>query len=268
MSVIGNPVPARPVSSSLKETPLAVSSALPESHAFGIGFSAISAPEFFRQLGNRIRARDPQYVVTPNLDFARIASHTPAFHRALKNASLRLCDGAILYHLLKLKGRPVPEKLSGSDLTPQILQYAVDQGFTVYLFGSDEQTLKKVQQRYGDAIVGWDAPPYRKDLSENDKLNQPYIDRIRALQPDIVLVALGAPKQELWAQNYHRACAAPMTLCIGASLDFISNKARRSPKIFSALCMEWVWRLAMEPGRLWRRYLSDAVFLITHFSKC
>lgn len=242
--------------------------ALPESHAFGIGFSAINSEEFFNQIEKRVHDRNPQYIVTPNLDFARLSSRHPSFRRALKNASMRLCDGAILYHLLKLKGRPVPEKLSGSDLTPEILQFAVDHQFKVYLFGSDEETLQRVQQRYGSAIVGWDSPPFRSDLAENDELNSVYIDRIRQLKPDLILVALGAPKQELWAQRYHRACGAPLTLCIGASLDFIGDRARRSPKIVSTLCLEWAWRLAMEPGRLWRRYLSDAVFLLTHFSKC
>ncbi|MEZ5327652.1 MAG: WecB/TagA/CpsF family glycosyltransferase [Verrucomicrobiales bacterium] len=240
---------------------------LPESNAFGIGFSAISREEFFDELAERIHAKDPQYVVTPNLDFARLATRDRSFCRAIKGASMRLCDGAILFHLLRLKRRPVPEKLSGSDLTPLILDWAVANQISIYLFGSDEATLQKVQERYGAAIVGWDAPPYRKNLWEDDELNAPYVSRIRSLNPDIVMVALGAPKQEFWAEKYHKAAGAPVTLCIGASLDFIGDRARRSPKILSTLCMEWVWRLAMEPRRLWRRYLSDALFLLTHFSK-
>ena len=245
----------------------ALTNALPEYHAFGIGFSAISRETFFYELAQRIHSRNPQYVVTPNLDFARLATDEPSFNRAIKGASMRLCDGAILFHLLRLKRRPVPEKLSGSDLTPVILDWAVENKISIYLFGSDEATLQKVKDSYGAAIVGWDAPPFRKNLWEDDELNAPYVSRIRALNPDIVMVALGAPKQELWTEKYHKAAGAPVTLCIGASLDFIGDRARRSPKILSTLCLEWVWRLAMEPRRLWHRYLSDDLFLITHFSK-
>ena len=244
------------------------SNSLPESMAFRIGFTSITKPEFFDQLAQRVRARAPQYVVTPNLDFARLASLDPVFSQALEGASMRLCDGAVLYHLLKLKGRPVPEKLSGSDLTPVILQFAEKQRFSVYLFGGDAETLQKVQDRFPSAVIGWDAPPYRKNLWEDDTLNAPYVDRIRKLNPDIVMLALGAPKQEFWAQKYHHATGAPVTLCIGASLDFIGHRARRSPRILSCLCLEWIWRLAMEPRRLWRRYLNDIVFLLSNFSKC
>ena len=229
---------------------------------FDVYFSPLDEPEFFKEVDRLITRGAPEYVVTPNLDFARLSAKHPEFRAALNGAKLSLCDGQVLYKLLKIKRDSVPAKLSGSDLTPRLLDHAVANDYRVYLFGSDEKTLRMVEERYPSAVVGWDAPPFRPKLWEEDELNATYIERIRELKPDMVFVALGAMKQEFWAQRYCREYDAPLSFCIGASLDFISSKVKRAPQLVSKVGMEWAWRLAMEPGRLWKRYGSDAVFLL------
>ncbi len=234
---------------------------------FDLRFSKLTRDGFFEEVARRIGGGEPSYVVTPNLDFARLAANVPEFREALGGASISLCDGAILYALLKLKRDPVPEKLSGSDLTPALLEFAEAKGYRVYLFGSDDDTLREVEQRFPKAVVGWESPPIRPRLWEDEDLNAEYVERIRESKADMVFVALGAMKQEYWAQKYHRACGAPLTFCIGASLDFISERVKRAPKLLSNMGLEWAWRLAQEPGRLWKRYFGDAVFLLKNFPR-
>ncbi len=234
---------------------------------FDLTFSPLTRDAFFAEIDRRISAQEPGYVVTPNLDFARIAARAPEFRAALDDAAISVCDGAILYFLLKLKGDPVPEKLSGSDLTPALLEFAEAKGYRVFLFGSDEATLRDVEQRFPKAVAGWESPPIRPRIWEEDELNRDYVEKIRASGADMVFVALGALKQEFWARKFHRDYNVPLTFCIGASLDFISERVKRAPRVFSAIGLEWAWRLAMEPRRLWKRYFGDAVFLITNFRR-
>ena len=234
---------------------------------FDLEFSNLTREGFFEEVQQRIVAGDPQYVVTPNLDFARLAATVPQFRKALDGASMSLCDGAILYALLKLKRDPVPEKLSGSDLTPALLEFAEKKGHKVYLFGSDEDTLKLCEKRFPNAVVGWESPPFHPRLWEEEERNAETVKRIQESGADMVFVALGAQKQEYWAQRFHKEHGAALTFCIGASLDFISERVKRAPKIFSSIGLEWAWRLAQEPGRLWKRYFGDAVFLLRNLPR-
>jgi len=134
-----------------------------------------------------------------------------------------------------------------------------------YLFGggrgSARHAASRLRAAYPDLkIVGTASP--RVDMSEPAAERRAVLDAISAVAPDLVLVGLGAPKQELWIHESAAALAPAVLLGVGASIDFLAGNARRAPGWMSAAGLEWLYRLAREPGRLWRRYLvRDPRFL-------
>jgi hypothetical protein len=110
-------------------------------------------------------------------------------------------------------------------------------------------------------IAGWASPPLAPmDAWDNDR----YVESIRAAKPDLLLVALGCPKQEYWIEQHQHQCGVPLAMGIGASLDFIAGKQRRAPLWMQRVGLEWFWRFAGAPRRLGGRYAADFRFLFGH----
>ncbi len=111
----------------------------------------------------------------------------------------------------------------------------------------------------GIEVVGCYSPPlgFEKDPAENDAI----LERIAAAECDVLIVGLGAPKQELWVNAHHERIAAPVALCVGATIDFLAGEKARAPVWMRRVGLEWLHRLASEPRRLARRYLRDAIQL-------
>jgi N-acetylglucosaminyldiphosphoundecaprenol N-acetyl-beta-D-mannosaminyltransferase len=152
----------------------------------------------------------------------------------------------------------VPEKVSGSDLVPLLVRLAAARGFRVYLLGGAagvaQQAASRLRAAHPDLLVVGAASP-RVDIEEPAARRRALVETIRAAGADLVLVGLGAPKQELWIHDTAPSLRPAVLLGVGASLDFIAGTARRAPKWMSAAGLEWAYRLAHEPRRLWRRYL-------------
>jgi N-acetylglucosaminyldiphosphoundecaprenol N-acetyl-beta-D-mannosaminyltransferase len=212
-----------------------------------------------------IEERRGGMVFTPNVDHIVMANDDARFRRAYAAVDLSLADGMPVVWACRLLGRPVPAKVSGSDLVPSLMNVAEARGFRVYLLGGAggvarraARNLQRMHPRL--AIVGAASP--RIDLCEPRDCRQDIVDGIRKAAPDLVLVALGAPKQELWMHEALDVLRPAVLFGIGASIDFLAGTARRAPAWMSAAGLEWLYRLAREPRRLWRRYLvRDRRFL-------
>ena len=197
-------------------------------------------------------------VFTPNVDHVVKAETIPAFRAAYEAASLSLVDGTPLLWASWLLGDPLPGKASGSDLTMPLMRRAAQRGWRVYLFGARrsvaEEAGARLHSHLGVDIVGIDSPLI--DLRPSAEAEQA-VKRICAAHPDIILVALGTPKQEIWMHQVAWVIRPAVALGIGAGLDFISGSVPRAPEWVSRAGLEWLFRLSREPGRLWRRYLVD-----------
>jgi N-acetylglucosaminyldiphosphoundecaprenol N-acetyl-beta-D-mannosaminyltransferase len=150
--------------------------------------------------------------------------------------------------------------VSGSDLVEPLAERAAARGWRVYLLGGGTgvaaDAAARLQARFPRVnVVGVDAPRIGADGSDGDA--GAALARLRAANPDLVMVALGAPKQELWIHRHREALAPAVAVGVGGSLDFIAGRVRRAPRWASRAGLEWAWRLAREPRRLWRRYLVD-----------
>ena len=202
-----------------------------------------------------IRARGGGAVFTPNVDHVVLAGEHETFRRSYARASLCVADGMPLVWAARLLGNPVPEKVSGSDIVPSLMERAALRGYRVYLLGgapgSAEEAARVLRQR-GVTIAGVDAPGLRDPLDTVER--RPIVERIRQAAPDLVLVAFGAPKQELFIDAV-RSELGTVFIGVGGTLEFIAGKVPRAPRWMSRHGLEWLYRLAREPRRLWRRYL-------------
>jgi N-acetylglucosaminyldiphosphoundecaprenol N-acetyl-beta-D-mannosaminyltransferase len=201
-------------------------------------------------------------VVTPNVDHVVLAERHQAFCEAYAAADLSLADGKPIVWASRLLGKPVPEKVSGSDLVLPLLHRAATRGWRVYLLGGApgvaEAAAELLTRERGVAIAGTAAPRLAAvGAAQVDPAAEDAADAVRTARADLVLVAFGAPKQEVWMHNHRRALAPAVLVGVGASLDFIVGRVRRAPRWMSDSGLEWLWRLAQEPRRLWRRYLLE-----------
>jgi N-acetylglucosaminyldiphosphoundecaprenol N-acetyl-beta-D-mannosaminyltransferase len=195
-------------------------------------------------------------VFTPNVDHVVLAEEDPQFRTAYSAASLNLADGMPLIWASRLLGCPLPEKVSGSDLILPLMERAAAKGWRVYLLGAGPgvaEEAARVFRGMGVEIAGVDAPMLRDPQSAAERA--PICEKIREAAPDILLVAFGAPKQELFIHAAGHELGPAVALGVGGSLDFIAGAVKRAPRWMSRVGLEWFYRLLREPRRLWRRYL-------------
>lgn len=196
-------------------------------------------------------------VFTPNVDHVVMAEHDERFRTAYGAAALSLVDGTPVLWAARLLRTPLPEKISGSDLVIPLLRRAAERGHRVYFLGGAEGVADLAKRKLeaelpGIRIVGTDASRIDVNASaENDEV----AERIRLAQPDLILVALGAPKQEIWSYTRAERLKPAVLVGVGASLDFVAGIQKRAPRWMSKAGLEWLYRLAQEPRRLAARYL-------------
>lgn len=198
-------------------------------------------------------------VFTPNVDHIVLAEGNERFRAAYEAASLSLVDGKPVLWASKLLGQPLPEKISGSDLVWPLMERCNSCDMSVYLLGgapgSVELAAAAIREKFPSIrIVGTDAP--RIDINAPAGVQRSIIERIVSVRPDIVLVGLGAPKQEIWIHEHLSELRPAVLLGIGASIDFMAGRIQRAPEWVSRIGAEWLYRLAREPRRLAGRYLK------------
>lgn len=205
-----------------------------------------------------------RYIVTPNVDHAVMFQEHAGLRQAYADASLVLADGFPVLIAARLLRRNIPERVPGSDLVPTLFDSVASLPQTklrVYLLGAGpgvaEQAAKNIERRWPNVeVVGTYSPPLGFD--KDDMENEAILDRIAIARPDILVVGLGAPKQELWVHRYRTRITAPVALCVGATIDFLAGEKPRAPVWMRRVGLEWLHRLASEPRRLAKRYLRDA----------
>lgn len=198
------------------------------------------------------------FVFTPNVDHVVSVDRNPDFERAYARASLSLADGMPIVWASRLLGQPLPERVAGSDLVGPLLERAGQRGWRVYFLGAGPGVAEKAaavaRERWGTNVVGTDAPMVdSRDAAQSERIAAQLVEA----RPDLVLMAFGAPKQELLIDRIADRVKPAVLLGIGASLDFIAGTVRRAPGVLRKAGLEWAYRLAQEPRRLWRRYLVE-----------
>jgi N-acetylglucosaminyldiphosphoundecaprenol N-acetyl-beta-D-mannosaminyltransferase len=256
----------RRASFAIPRTPNAVPlAASPDSnvHLFGMKLSRVTMHETVEQLlewcaqPSRGACR---YVVTPNVDHAVLFQSRDDLRRAYADASLVLADGTPIVLASRLLGRQLPERVAGSDLVPRLFESS-KHSLRVFLLGAAPGVAERAAGRIGVRwnnvqVVGTYSPPpgFEHDDAENARI----LAAIAAAAPDLLIVGLGAPKQELWVHRHRHRLRAKVALCAGATIDFLAGHRRRSPVWMRRVGLEWLHRVCSEPRRLAVRYARDA----------
>lgn len=232
---------------------------------FGIGIDALRMKEAVRLLQEWVSgdgAGRCRYVVTPNVDHVVLWQERADLRAAYADASLVLADGHPLVWVSRMLGQPLPERVAGSDLVPALFDASTgDRPLRVYLLGAAPgvaQRAAEMMARRWPAVrtVGVYSPPpgFEHDEFENAMI----LGRIALVRPDVVVVGLGAPRQEVWVHRHCGQLQARVALCVGATIDFLAGERRRAPRWMQRSGLEWLHRVCSEPRRLIRRYARDA----------
>jgi N-acetylglucosaminyldiphosphoundecaprenol N-acetyl-beta-D-mannosaminyltransferase len=210
------------------------------------------------------------FVVTPNVDHIILAETNFGLRAAYADASLSLVDGMPLMWASRLAGFPLPEKISGSDFVRPLLARAAEEHLRVFLLGAAPGVGEMAADRLKKdmpalSISGTFSPRmgFDHDASEEFEI----MKHVSSTSPDIVLVALGCPKQELLMHRWRKQGFSPVMLGIGATLDFIAGTVKRSPAWVSAIGFEWLYRMMQDPRRLIKRYLIQDSAILRVFLK-
>ncbi|MGC3971740.1 MAG: WecB/TagA/CpsF family glycosyltransferase [Pirellulales bacterium] len=231
---------------------------------FGMEIAQVRMPEAVAELWRWIQADEYacRYVVTPNVDHAVMVRTHGGLQDAYRHASLVLADGLPVVLASRLLNRPLPERVAGSDLAPALFDSTnAANPLTVYLLGAGpgvaERAAENIHRRWpGTRVMGCYSPPlgFERDEQECAAI----CDRINAVRPDVLMLGLGAPKQELWIAKHRDRLQTKAALCIGATIDFLAGEKARAPRWMQKCGVEWLHRLASEPKRLFKRYAHDA----------
>lgn len=220
----------------------------------GVPVDHVTPAEAIERLSGFIEDGSPHQVVTVNPEFVMTAQENEEFARVLRSANLALPDGIGIIWASRLLGRPLRTRVAGVDTVLALAGAAAAKGWRVFLLGSAEgvaaRASEALQQRHPSLeIVG--VLPGSPAPDEEDRLAA----SVRAARPHVLLVAFGAPAQDLWiARNLDRL-GVPVAMGVGGSFDFIAGVSRRAPPWMRRLGLEWLHRLIREPWR-WRRMVA------------
>jgi N-acetylglucosaminyldiphosphoundecaprenol N-acetyl-beta-D-mannosaminyltransferase len=245
---------------------------------FGITIANISLAEVISKLTEFRRAGGKHMVVTANPEIMLEAKRNPQYQKILKQASLVVPDGFGLILASYLLGQPLTRgRVTGVDLTREIIKNSGEQGYTVFLAGSTIDVLNKTtlyfKSNYKNInIVGKYSAlthPLHADKLLGRQLlvheSEELIRLINYANPDVLLLAFGHPKQEFWLAEHINELSIKIGIGVGGTFDYLSGTVRRAPIIFQVLGLEWLFRLINEPQR-WRRiYNAVVVFPLAVF---
>jgi len=231
---------------------------------FGTTFDPLSLDEACTRVleWTKERPRRTRIVITPNVDHVVRLSERPELIAIYDAADMVLADGQPIVWASRWLGKPVPERVAGSDLFPALMQGARHLGTRtrVFLLGGAEGVADLGAKRLeADCpwveVVGTHCPPL--GFEEDERANAAAVEAVGRADADLVLVGLGAPKQEKWTHRERARLKCGVALCIGATVDFVADPGLRAPPWMRRAGLEWTHRLATDPRRLARRYAKN-----------
>jgi N-acetylglucosaminyldiphosphoundecaprenol N-acetyl-beta-D-mannosaminyltransferase len=193
-------------------------------------------------------------IATVNPEFLVRARENPSFNEVLRDAALCIPDGIGIVWAAKLRGARLRERVAGSDLVPRLAEEAARQGWRVFFLGAAPGVAETTAEILSESYPGLQvAGCYAGSPSLEEEVE--IVDRIRRSNAELLFVAYGAPKQDLWLSRNLARTGAAVGIGVGGSFDFIAGISRRAPLWVQRIGLEWLYRLLREPKR-WRRQLA------------
>ncbi|MCX7933650.1 MAG: WecB/TagA/CpsF family glycosyltransferase [Planctomycetota bacterium] len=241
----------------LSPTAIPSAAAPPKVRILGVGISATTYEEVSHLLLAWGKSGRAAYVCVCNVHTVMLAQDDPVYAEAINGAAIATPDGMPLVWALRRRGYPQQQRVYGPDLLLAFAATAAQTGSGANFFyggqaGTAEKLASLLQARFpGFAVAGAECPPFRPLTPAEDAAA---VARINASGAQVLWLGLGAPKQELWMAA-HRQEVKPVMVGVGAAFDFLTGRVKQAPPWLRNLGLEWLFRLAVEPRRLWRRYL-------------
>ena len=223
----------------------------------GCPFDAVTEKETVEQVFEWIAAPDRKshHIITVNVAILMMAREDEKLARAIENADLVVVDGKPLVWTARWLKSPVPEKVSGVDLMKSLLEEGDKRGLSIFLLGTTQERLDVLER-----VLRAKYPNVKIAGTRNGYFKQPdwpdVVKLIRDSKADLLLVGMPAPFKEVWCEEQREALATPVMLGVGGAFDVMAGFVPRAPLVMQEAGMEWAWRLAMEPKKLWKRYLK------------
>ena len=217
----------------------------------GCNVDRIGMNETLQKIEKFIQSRETNHIITLNAEIIYRAQNDSKLKEIINDADLVTPDGSGVVWASKHLNAPVPERVTGIDLTLKLAELASKKGWTFYFYGGApsvaEAAAQSLQQKYKELKVVGTCHGY---ITEAEKQN--LLEDIKEKQPDILLVALGAPRQEFWIKDHQKIIQVPVCIGVGGSLDVIAGKVKRAPVYIQKAGLEWLYRLIKEPHRIGR----------------
>lgn len=224
----------------------------------GIKLHKLDFNETINTIEGFVNARVPRLVVTLGTEMVMSARKNKTFKDVLDTADLVCADAVGLLWASKIAGEPLKEKVAGIDILTKIAQLSENKGWRLFFLGASpgtaETAVNVLSSKYPGMIIAGFHHGYFDDDFEIKKM-------IKDANPDILFIALGSPKQELWFVKNREELGVPVGIGVGGSFDVLSGKLKRSPKWMINLGLEWLYRLYLEPWR-WKRMTVLPVFAV------
>ena len=240
----------------------------PRANVLGVGISAINLDSATALVAWALEERTKGYICVTGVHGVTEAQEDALFRRILNRAFLNTPDGMPMVWMARWQGFGDVTRVYGPDLMLRVCQLSVERGFTHFFYGGAPGVAEALKQRLeskfpGLRVVGTYTPPFRA-LSEEEE--RELAQRVTALKPDIFWVGLSTPKQEKFMAQYWDKLDATIFVGVGAAFDFHAGRVRQAPFWMQRSGLEWLFRLACEPRRLWKRYLkNNPLFVLRSF---
>lgn len=231
----------------------------------GVRVHPLTVPQLHDAMGHMIDSQAHALVLNVNAHCLNLAAERPWLRDFLNSAGVVFCDGAGVMLGARLLGQHIPERITYADWFWQLAEWCVAHGHSLYFLGAQPgvaaQAAERLQERFPALqVVGCHDGYF--DTTPGSPANQDVIRQINAVRPNILVVGFGMPKQEQWLLENWAEIDANIALTGGAVFDYISGNLARAPRWMTDNGLEWLGRMVIEPGRLWKRYvLGNPAFL-------
>lgn len=229
---------------------------------FGVNLDIITLDETLERISKFIDNRKFVQHVVVNVAKLVYAQKNKELKDIINSCPLINVDGAGVILGAKFLGIDIPERVAGIDLMDKLIEYSAEKGYRPYFFGAKEEIVKRVVEIYQEKYPQLQIAGYRNGYYTEAEEEQ-LVENIKNSNADILFVAMGSPKKEIFLSNYSKTMAVPFMMGVGGSFDVVAGKVKRAPMWMQKLNSEWLYRLIQEPKRMWKRYfVTNSIFLM------
>ncbi|HLR34475.1 MAG TPA: WecB/TagA/CpsF family glycosyltransferase [Tissierellales bacterium] len=231
---------------------------------FGVMIDKVTLEEATKLVEEFLKGNELKTIYTPNTEIVMKAKEDERLKKLINKGSLVIPDGIGLIYAAKIKKRPLPQRVTGFDLSINMIELANKKKLSIYLLGGkpgvSEEAAKNIVKKYPNVKIAGYQHGYFKEEKE-------IISKINESNPDILFVGLGFPKQEVWIDTNKGKLNSKVVIGNGGTMDILAGKVKRAPEIYQKLGLEWFYRLLKEPSRIKRQIVIPKFILQVIFSK-